>query len=155
MEYEIPLAELITDFFDTLKSLSQGYASLDYEHNRYEVSDIKKVIFYLNGEPVDALSFLMHEKRVRSFASGYAKRLKEILPAQLFQIAIQAKVGGKVMARETIKATRKDVTAKCYGGDVTRKRKLLDRQKKGKKELRMLGNVPVGADVFLKLLKAN
>lgn len=155
MEYEMPLAELITDFFDTLKSLSQGYASLDYEHNRYEIADIKKVVFYLNGEPVDALSFLMHEKRVRSFAGGYAKRLKEILPSQLFQIAIQAKVGGKVVARETIKATRKDVTAKCYGGDITRKRKLLDRQKKGKKELRMLGNVPVGADVFLRLLKTN
>ena len=155
MVYELPLSELVTDFFDTLKSLSQGYASLDYEHNRYEQSDIKKVVFHLNGDPVDALSFLVHEQRARTFARGYAKRLKEILPAQLFKIAIQAKVGGTIISREDVKALRKDVTAKCYGGDITRKRKLLDKQKKGKKAMRMLGSVPVGADVFLKLLKTN
>ena len=155
MVYELPLAELVTDFFDTLKSLSQGYASLDYEHNRYEISAIQKVVFHLNGEPVDALSFLVHESRARAFARSYALKLKEILPSQLFKIAIQAKVGGKVISREDVKALRKDVTAKCYGGDISRKRKLLDKQKKGKKAMRMLGDVPVGADVFLKLLKNN
>ena len=135
LRYEIPLSELISDFFDQLKSLSQGYASLDYEHSHYERTDIKKVTFYLNNEPVDALTFLVHEERKIHFAKGYAKRLKEILPPQLFKIAIQAKVGGKIIAREDIKALRKDVTAKLYGGDVTRRNKLLDRQKKGKKEM--------------------
>lgn len=150
--YDLPLSELVTDFFDTLKSLSQGYASLDYEQDRYQDADIKKVIFHLNGDPVDALTFLVHEQRLLTFARSYAKKLSEILPAQLFKIAIQAKVGGKVVAREDVKAMRKDVTAKCYGGDISRKRKLLEKQKKGKKMMRMLGTVPVNAEVFLKLL---
>ena len=150
--YELPLSELITDFFDKMKSLSQGYASLDYEQDRYQDADIVKVIFHLNGDPVDALSFLVHESRLVEFSKGYARKLKDILPAQLFKIAIQAKVGGKVFAREDVKAVRKDVTAKCYGGDISRKRKLLDKQKRGKKLMRMLGTVPVDADVFLKLL---
>ena len=127
MRYEIPLSELVTDFFDTLKSLSQGYASLDYEPDHWQEADIKKVVFALNGEEVDALTFLVHDSRLLQFARGYAKKLKEILPAQLFKIAIQAKVGGKIVAREDVKALRKDVTAKCYGGDITRKRKLLDK----------------------------
>ena len=127
LRYELPLSELISDFFDQLKSQSQGYASLDYEHSHYERADIKRVTFYLNNEPVDALTFLVHEQRLLHFAKGYAKKLKEILPQQQFKIAIQAKVGGKVMAREDIKALRKDVTAKLYGGDITRRRKLLDR----------------------------
>jgi len=106
----------------------------------------------LNGDPVDALTFLVHESRLVEFSKGYAKKLREILPPQLFKIAIQAKVGGKVFAREDVKALRKDVTAKCYGGDISRKRKLLDKQKRGKKLMRMMGTIPVDADVFLKLL---
>ena len=126
---------------------------MDYEHKEYQEADIKMVVFHLNGDPVDALTFLIHEERAISFAKGYAEKLKELLPSQLFKIAIQAKVGGKVIAREDVKAARKDVTAKCYGGDITRKRKLLDKQKKGKKMMRMLGNVPVDSSLFLGLLK--
>ena len=144
---------MITDFFDRMKSISSGYASLDYDFKKFELSDVVKVVFHLNGEPVDALTFLIHESRAVSFAKGYCLKLKDLLPTQLFKIAIQGKIGGKVIAREDIKAMRKDVTAKCYGGDVTRKRKLLDKQKRGKKRMRMLGNVPVNADVFLGLLK--
>jgi GTP-binding protein LepA len=125
--YDMPLSELITDFFDKMKSLSSGYASLDYDFKKYEPSDIVKVVFHLNGEPVDALTFLIHNSRAVDFSKGYCRRLKELLPAQLFKIAIQGKIGGKVIAREDIKAVRKDVTAKCYGGDVTRKRKLLEK----------------------------
>lgn len=154
-QYELPLSELISDFFDQLKSQSQGYASLDYEHSHYERSDIRKVTFHLNGDPVDALTFLVHESRMIHFAKGYAKKLQEILPPQLFKIAIQAKVGGKIIAREDIKALRKNVLAKLYGGDQTRKDKLLKRQKKGKKEMRMMGTIPVTSDTFLKLLKTN
>lgn len=153
MQYSLPLAEIVIDFFDRLKSVSQGYASLDYEHKEYQEADIKMVCFHLNGEPVDALTFLVHEQRAISFSKGYASRLKELLPSQLFKIAIQAKVGGKVIAREDVKAQRKDVTAKCYGGDMTRKRKLLEKQKKGKKKMRMLGSVPVDSSLFLGLLK--
>ena len=111
--------------------------------------------FYLNGDPIDALTFLVHESRLIHFSKNYAKKLKEILPPQLFKIAIQAKVGGKVTAREDIKALRKDVTAKLYGGDVTRRMKLINRQKKGKKEMRMMGTIPVTSDIFLKLLKTS
>ena len=117
LTYELPLSEMITDFFDSLKSLSQGYASLDYEHDRFEESDIVKVVFHLNGDPIDALSFLVHQSRLVEFSKRYARKLRDILPPQLFKIAIQAKVGGKVFAREDIKAMRKDVTAKLYGGD--------------------------------------
>jgi GTP-binding protein LepA len=118
---------LITDFFDKLKSVSSGYASLDYEMKKFQRADIRKVVFCLNGEAVDALTFLVHESRAISFARSYCTKLKDLLPPQLFKIAIQGKVGGKVIAREDIKALRKDVTAKCYGGDVSRKRKLLDK----------------------------
>lgn len=151
--FEIPLAELITDFFDRMKSCSSGYASLDYDFKKFEEADIVKVAFALNGDSVDALTFLIHESRAVDFAKSYCRKLKELLPAQLFKVAIQGKIGGKVIAREDIKAVRKDVTAKCYGGDVTRKRKLLEKQKRGKKRMRMLGNVPVDSEVFLGLLK--
>lgn len=127
LTYDIPLAELVIDFFDRLKSVSQGYASLDYEHKEYRRADIKIVVFHLNGDPVDALTFLVHEQRAIAFSKQYATRLKELLPRQLFKIAIQAKVGGKVIARADVGAMRKDVTAKCYGGDISRKRKLLDK----------------------------
>lgn len=153
MTFNIPLAELVMDFFDRLKSVSQGYASLDYEHKEYREADINIVVFYLNGDPVDALTFLVHTLKAASFAKDYAKRLKDLLPSQLFKIAVQAKVGSKVIAREDVKAARKDVTAKCYGGDISRKRKLLDKQKKGKKQMRMLGSVPVDSGLFLGLLK--
>ena len=153
LQVELPLAELVLDFFDKLKSISQGYASLDYEHKEYKLADIKLVQFHLNGDPVDALTFLVHAERAIAFSKGYAARLKELLPSQLFKIAIQAKVGGKVIAREDVRAQRKDVTAKCYGGDISRKRKLLDKQKKGKKAMRMLGSVPVSSSLFLGLLK--
>lgn len=153
LQYSMPLSELIINFFDSLKSVSQGYASMDYEHKQYVMADIKIVVFHLNGDPVDALTFLVHSERAIPFAKDYALRLKELLPSQLFKIAIQAKVGGKVIAREDVKAARKDVTAKCYGGDISRKRKLLDRQKKGKKQMRMLGSVPVDSNLFLGLLK--
>jgi len=153
LQYHIPLGELVTDFFDSLKSISSGYASLDYDPAEWQVSEIVKVVFALNGENVDALTFMLHKSRAQYFGRSYCERLKELLPPQLFKIAIQAKIGGKVIAREDIKAVRKDVTAKCYGGDVTRKRKLLDKQKAGKKKMRMLGNVPVDSSVFLGLLK--
>lgn len=128
---------------------------MDYEFKKWEVSDVVKVVFCLNGDPVDALTFLIHDSKAVDFSKGYCRKLKELLPAQLFKIAIQGKIGGKVIAREDIKAVRKDVTAKCYGGDVTRKRKLLEKQKRGKKRMRMLGSVPVNSDVFLGLLKQN
>mmetsp|Transcript_9584 Transcript_9584/g.16101 ORF Transcript_9584/g.16101 Transcript_9584/m.16101 type:complete len:272 (+) Transcript_9584:185-1000(+) len=121
LTYDIPLSELVIDFFDRLKSLSQGYASLDYEIKEYQETEIDIVTFYLNGDPIDALTFLVHQSRAVSFSKGYAAKLKDLLPAQLFQVAIQAKVGGKVIARENIKANRKDVTAKLYGGDRTRR----------------------------------
>ena len=154
MQWDIPLAEIVINFFDRLKSISSGYASLDYEHKEYREADIKIVVFHLNGDPVDALTFLVNSQRAISFSKEYASRLKELLPSQLFKIAIQAKVGSKVIAREDVKATRKDVTAKCYGGDITRKRKLLEKQKKGKKRMKMLGNVPVDSNLFLGLLKS-
>ena len=153
MVYTIPLSELIINFFDALKSVSQGYASLDYEHKEYRPADISIVRFHLNGDPIDALTFLVHQERSLNFAKGYAVKLKNLLPSQLFKVAIQAKVGGKIIAREDVKAQRKDVTAKCYGGDITRKKKLLEKQKKGKKQMRMLGSVPVDASLFLGLLK--
>jgi GTP-binding protein LepA len=153
--YDMPLSELITDFFDKMKSVSSGYASLDYDFKKYEMADIVKVVFCLNGDAVDALTFLIHESRAVDFAKSYCRKLKELLPSQLFKIAVQGKIGGKVIAREDIKAMRKDVTAKCYGGDVTRKRKLLEKQKRGKKRMRMLGTVPVNSEVFLGLLKQN
>jgi len=153
--FDMPLSELITDFFDKMKSISSGYASLDYEFKKFQFADIVKVVFCLNGDNVDALTFLIHDSRAVSFAKAYCIKLKELLPAQLFKVAIQGKIGGKVIAREDIKAMRKDVTAKCYGGDVTRKKKLLEKQKRGKKRMRMLGNVPVNAEVFLGLLKQN
>ena len=127
LEYSIPLSELVIDFFDKLKSVSQGYASLDYEHKEYVEADIKIVVFHLNGDPVDALTFLVHADKAVQFAKGYAAKLKDLLPGQLFKIAIQAKVFGKVIAREDVKAHRKDVTAKLYGGDKTRRMKLIEK----------------------------
>jgi GTP-binding protein LepA len=153
--YEMPMNEIVLDFFDKLKSSSKGYASLDYDFLRFEQSDMTKVDLLLNGEKVDALNFMTHKSKADSKGREIVKSLREVIPRQMYDVAIQAVIGSKVLARETVKAYRKDVTAKLYGGDVTRKKKLLEKQKKGKKKMRQIGKVEVPQEAFLSILKVS
>jgi len=153
LDYEIPLSEIIVDFFDELKSRTRGYASLDYQFLEYRADKLQKLEIMVNGEPVDALATIVHERDAYHKGQRFITKLKELIPRQLFEVTIQASSGGRIISRANVKATRKDVLAKCYGGDITRKKKLLEKQKRGKRRLKMIGNVEIPQEAFMTVLK--